>query len=300
MDSLRMYGIVAWGDAATRDWEVWPDRSEEAWGTGTSQNWEEWPEADQEESIPDPRYIEAHDLALEPTSDHGFTMLLLHSCSGGPDDWIPIIHRLDVPFRNEIRFVVPCAPVRRETFDGWTKEQNSWFTYSQDGQHAEDPQELQEQMDRMEAILRKEVEKLPGRDARRLLVGGFSQGVALAVELARRHGRRLGGVICMRGAALSWTQGQLDQTENLSGLRVLAYHGRWDRLCPPEEAGQSYEPLRVKGADLRFIVDETLGHACARGRQQLCGSELEKVSEFLKEVWGEIACETGSASLPSV
>ena len=62
--------------------------------------------------------------------------LLLHSCSGGPDDWIPIIHRLDVPFRNEIRFVVPCAPVRRESFDGWTKEQNSWFTYSEDGQHA--------------------------------------------------------------------------------------------------------------------------------------------------------------------
>ncbi|OLP98831.1 hypothetical protein AK812_SmicGene18677 [Symbiodinium microadriaticum] len=67
-----------------------------------------------------------------------------------------------------------------------------------------------------------------------------------------------------------------------------------------QEAGQSYEPLRGKGADLRFIVHETLGHACARGRQQLCGSELEKVSEFLKEVWGEMASETGSASLPSV
>ena len=33
----------------------------------------------------------------------------------------------------------------------------------------------------------------------------FRQGVALAVELARRHGRRLGGLICMRGAALSWS-----------------------------------------------------------------------------------------------
>ncbi|OLP98825.1 Acyl-protein thioesterase 1-like 1 [Symbiodinium microadriaticum] len=180
----------AWGNGKTRDWEVWPERSEEVqdWDNDMSQNWEEWAEASQE-PIPDPRYIEAHDLALEPTGDHGFTMLLLHSCSGGPDDWIPIIHRLDVPFRNEIRFVVPCAPVRRETFDGWTKEQNSWFTYSEDGQHAEDPQELQEQLDRMEAILGKEVEKLPQKDARRLLVGGFSQGVALAVELGRRHGR---------------------------------------------------------------------------------------------------------------
>ena len=65
--------------------------------------------------------------------------ILLHSCSGGPDDWIPIIHRLNVPFRNEIRFVVPCAPLRRESHNAWKGEMNSWFEYSEDGEHAKAP-----------------------------------------------------------------------------------------------------------------------------------------------------------------
>ena len=47
--------------------------------------------------------------------------------------------------------------------------------------------------------------------------------------------------------------------------QVLAHHGRWDRLCGPESAMESYR-LRLKGAQLRLVVDETLGHACARGR----------------------------------
>jgi len=231
-------------------------------------------------------YIEAHDLTLEPTGEHRYTIVLLHSCSGGPDDWVPIIHRLDVPFRNHIRFVVPCAPVRTETYDGWTKEQNSWFTYSEDGQQAQNPAEFQEQFQRIEAIIGKEVEKLPFRDKERLMVAGFSQGVALAVDVALRgSGPPLGGLICLRGSALSYTQEQLDQCKDQDGMCVFAYHGRWDRLCPPEEAGQSYEPLRVKGADVEFEVDEGLGHACARGRQQLCAREMEKLSEFLVESW---------------
>ena len=64
--------------------------------------------------------------------------ILLHSCSGGPDDWIPIIHRLNVPFRNEIRFAIPCAPLRKESHNLWKGEMNSWFEYGEDGESAED------------------------------------------------------------------------------------------------------------------------------------------------------------------
>ena len=37
------------------------------------------------------------------------------------------------------------------------------------------------------------------------------------------------------GLGVSRTRRQLEQYGDLSGLRVLAYHGRWDRLCTPEE-----------------------------------------------------------------
>ena len=53
-------------------------------------------------------------------------------------------------------------------------------------------------------------------------------------------------------------------------LQVLAHHGRWDRMCPPETALESYQ-RRLAGAQLRWLVDENLGHACARGRWEELG-----------------------------
>ncbi|CAE8668878.1 unnamed protein product, partial [Polarella glacialis] len=129
------------------------------------------------EEVGDPWYIDAHDLVLEPASGkaHSFTLVLLHSCSGGPDDWLPILHRLDVPFRSDIRFVVPCAPMRRESHSSWSGEMNSWFEYAADGQSAKDPEQLAEQRTRLLATLERERSRLPGGDARRIVLGGLSQ-----------------------------------------------------------------------------------------------------------------------------
>ncbi|CAE8655233.1 unnamed protein product, partial [Polarella glacialis] len=87
----------------------------------------------------------------------------------------PILHRLDVPFRSDIRFVVPCAPMRRESHSSWSGEMNSWFEYAADGQSAKDPEQLAEQRTRLLATLERERSRLPGGDARRIVLGGLSQ-----------------------------------------------------------------------------------------------------------------------------
>lgn len=51
---------------------------------------------------------------------------------------MPIIHRLSLPFRNAIRFVVPCAPLRQESHGSWAGEMNSWFEYAEEGDRAKE------------------------------------------------------------------------------------------------------------------------------------------------------------------
>lgn len=109
------------------------------------------------------------------------------------------------------------------------------------------------------------------------MLGGFSQGVALAVEAALARPLAL---LLLRGSAL-------EGDSELPGVEVLAHHGRHDRLCEPTTAWRTYE-RRLKGARLRWVVDETLGHGCARGRQQLCAGELREICGFLRDLWGPL------------
>eukprot|EP00747_Dinoflagellata_sp_TGD_P022459 gnl/TRDRNA2_/TRDRNA2_129127_c0_seq2.p1 gnl/TRDRNA2_/TRDRNA2_129127_c0~~gnl/TRDRNA2_/TRDRNA2_129127_c0_seq2.p1 ORF type:complete len:344 (-),score=53.65 gnl/TRDRNA2_/TRDRNA2_129127_c0_seq2:41-1072(-) len=249
----------------------------------------------------EPWYIDMHDLVLEPARGHCFTLVLLHSCSGGPDDWLPFFHRLDLPFRASIRAVVPCAPIRSEEHYGWCGKQNSWFEY--EGNGVKDLQQLFEQRERILRILQEELLRLPNEDPGRLIIGGLSQGVGLAIDVALHAPFVLGGVLALRGAALGESlndltlpastaeqmpKGRDDSTCKARALEIFAVHGKHDNQCPPSEARTSYEALKSYGARVSFEVEPTLGHACARGRQRLNGPELRRVNEFLRRCWGNL------------
>eukprot|EP00931_Biecheleriopsis_adriatica_P036947 TRINITY_DN21213_c0_g1_i2.p1 TRINITY_DN21213_c0_g1~~TRINITY_DN21213_c0_g1_i2.p1 ORF type:complete len:619 (+),score=138.18 TRINITY_DN21213_c0_g1_i2:229-2085(+) len=289
-DAWQQRGNTSW-DLQADGRSTWNDCENNWEEAGDNSNWESRCADDKADSneVPDPCYIDAHDLVLQPVigDSHRFTMVLLHSCSGGPDDWIPILHRLDLPFRGHVRFVVPCAPVRLEEHPGWTGKMNSWFEYSEDGLDRKHPAQLLEQRERILQLLERERARLPGQDARRLVLAGFSQGVALAADVALHTSNPIGGLLCLRGSVLQ-SSTKDGAPGSIEGLRILAYHGERDRQCPVDEARQSYETLRSCGASLRFVQDASLGHSCARGRQQLCAGELREVNAFLKDVWADL------------
>lgn len=248
-------------------------------------------EEEEDDGAGEPWYIDVHDLVLEPSrsADHRYTLVVLHSCSGGPDDFLPFFHRLDASLRGRVRAVVPCSPVRAETHDGWKKEQNSWFEYddsSPDGNSLKYPSQLLEQRCRVLTLLENERARLPNGDARRLVLWGLSQGAALAVDAALHAPFAVGGVVALRGMAL---RGHLESLPSrpagTPAVKLLAINGAYDGLCPPDVARATYEALAPHGLCVEYVTEPTLGHACARGRQRLHGPELRRVNGFLRRVW---------------
>eukprot|EP00928_Gymnodinium_smaydae_P053616 TRINITY_DN37564_c0_g1_i1.p2 TRINITY_DN37564_c0_g1~~TRINITY_DN37564_c0_g1_i1.p2 ORF type:complete len:280 (-),score=32.60 TRINITY_DN37564_c0_g1_i1:8-847(-) len=275
-----------WGSRSprqTRHWQSYDAAVNSSW------SWESHGDGNDhhESDLPDPWYIDAQDLVLEPagTSKHRYTLVLLHSCSGGPDDWLPYVHRLNLPFRSSIRIVVPCAPVRHESHGHWNGKQNSWFEYSSEGDTAKNADQLAEQRERLLALVHRERERLPDQDGRRLILGGLSQGVALAVDVALRTPFSIGGVLALRGMVL---RDSLSGLGTVNPFELFVYHGERDWQCPVAEAKAGYESLRAHGVSLEFWSDPALGHACARGRQRLCGLELRRVCAFLRRMWSDI------------
>jgi len=248
-----------------------------------------------EEELGEPWYIDAHDLVIEPSdrASHRFTLLVLHSCSGGPDDFMAFFHHLDLPSRSSIRSVVPCSPLRTENHYGWSKEQNSWFEYdndSKDGNSLKDVDQLLEQRRRILAMLERERQRLPDGNAKRIVLLGLSQGAGLAVDVALHAPYVVGGVVALRGMALS-DGGPSSSHGRPSGgpaLEVLAINGARDWLCPPDAARATYEALVPYGVQLHFFTEPTLGHAAARGRQKLNKPELRQVSQFISRVWANL------------
>lgn len=234
-----------------------------------------------------PWYIDAHDMVLEPRApgEHQFTLVVLHSCSGGPDDFTAFFHQLDLPFRSKVRAVVPCAPVRLENHYGWSKEQNSWFEYdndSKDGNEVKHPEQLVEQRLRLLALLERERCRLPDGDARRMVLWGLSQGAGLALDIALHAPFTVGGVIALRGMAL---RDSPPRSKGSPDVEVLAINGARDWLCPPEAARTSYEAHGQRGIKLDFQVEPSLAHSCARGRQKMNKPELVRVNAFLRRIW---------------
>lgn len=264
----------------------------ERYESDIEKNWnEEWLEEYDCSEPGRPWYVDSHELVLEPATpkEHFLTLLVLHSCSGGPDDIINFFHRLNVPFRNNIRVVVPSSPIRWENHYGYGKELNSWYEYdavSEDGNMPKCREQVIQQRERILSLLDRERAKLPDGNSKRIVIWGFSQGAALAVDVALRSSSDVGGVIALRGMALPLAFDELpSRRSDAPFLDVLASNGQRDWLCPPDKAKASYEALQGFGVRLQFESEPYLAHGCARGNQILCKSELCCAELFLKKVW---------------
>lgn len=270
-------------DQQTWDRTVWDDSAD-------GSRWQNQSGTHDDEG--NPWYIDEHNVTIDPVipGSHEFTIVCLHSCSGGPDDFFPFFHRLDVPFRRHIRAVIPCSPVRCESRGDHQITQNSWYEYvceTEDANTVKHKHQLAEQRDRLLKLLEEERRRLPGADGKRLMVWGLSQGAALAVDVALHAGFAVGAVIALRGMALGEDPADLPQCHPDSRtIPVYASNGERDWLCPPEKAKATYEALQPYGLQVFYRIEASLAHGCARGRQRLSRNEMHHVSKFVASIWG--------------
>ncbi|KAJ1533318.1 hypothetical protein HK405_000571, partial [Cladochytrium tenue] len=120
-----------------------------------------------------------------------------------------------------------------------------------------------------------------GIPAKRIVLGGFSQGCATALAASMVLETKLGGIVGLSGYL------PVDK-EALPGLaatpaaatnqwtRVLMGHGTADPVVPYRWGSASAEALRGLGRDVVFRTYRGMAHSA-------CDEELDDVERFLKE-----------------
>lgn len=83
--------------------------------------------------------------------------------------------------------------------------------------------------------------------SKKVFVGGFSQGAAMALYSGLRHKKRLGGVVAMSGYMLRGESLENEASDDNRKLPIFQAHGDFDPIVLPAWATQCRDSLQHAG-----------------------------------------------------
>eukprot|EP01051_Picozoa_sp_SAG22_P019154 SAG22_NODE_3443_length_1708_cov_1.364201_2_plen_241_part_01 len=175
------------------------------------------------------------------------------------------------------RWVLPSAPAQPVTLNGGAS-MPSWYDLHGLGDRAAEPCEgIDESSRTVSALVAAEAARYTDAPPR-VVLGGFSQGGALALHTAVNGGGPYAGVLCMSGYLPKPAAATLEHPDVRAKLPVLLCHGEADEMVRPEWASATAARMLEIGhesCELQWFAD--LGHSANE-------EELAAVAAWLRMV----------------
>lgn len=200
------------------------------------------------------------------------SVIWLHGLGADGHDFEAIVPELKVPEDLPLRFVFPHAPVRPVTVNGGMSMRAWYDILSLDSAGRADEEGVRESSALLDALIRREQER--GMDASQIVIAGFSQGGAIAINVALHSGVRLAGLMAL--SAYVPLPGELDNSVGDRDLPVFMAHGSFDPMLPMQWGRSSADKLIAAG----FKVDwheYPMAHA-------VCIEEINDIRTWLLSV----------------
>jgi phospholipase/carboxylesterase len=183
-----------------------------------------------------------------PDGPTPLTAILLHGFGAPGDDLVGLAPYL----KTRARFVFPAAPIELDAMYG---EGRAWWPLdlmkldaqlrSAKRDFSEVPEGLAEARAKISAL----VDEV-GRDGK-VVLGGFSQGAMLALDVALHRDAKLAGIVLLSGTLIAdseWTP----LLPRLAGVPIFMSHGRHDPLLPFSIAESLRDRLTAAGAAVEW------------------------------------------------
>jgi phospholipase/carboxylesterase len=169
------------------------------------------------------------------------------------------------------RFVFPHAPVQAVTINSG-HVMPAWYDVYGDGRH--DADGIRASQGRIEALIARERER--GVVTRRIVLAGFSQGGAIALQTGLRHPERLAGILALSTyLPLAETVAAEAHPTNRE-VPIFMAHGAEDPVIPLQRAAISRDQLRKLGYQVEWH-EYPMPHA-------VCPEEIADVGAWLGRV----------------
>jgi phospholipase/carboxylesterase len=202
------------------------------------------------------------------------TILIMHGLGADGRDFVPIAEQLDLRSIGPVRFLFPAAPVMPVTINGGYAMPAWYDILGADLVQREDEKGLRESTAAIESVLANE--KARGMPANRIVVGGFSQGCAMALMVGLRHAEALGGIIGLSGYLPLAAKAAAEAHPSNHGTPIFLAHGEHDGVVRLPRAEASRQALGALG----YAVD---WHTYPM-EHSVCPQEIADLTLWLRRV----------------
>ncbi|HEX3474469.1 MAG TPA: hypothetical protein VHT91_05475 [Kofleriaceae bacterium] len=213
--------------------------------------------------------------------DARLTCVLLHGFGASGDDLVSLAGEIDAP----VRLVFPAAPLE---ISGLYGDARAWWLLDlarlEDAMRRGVPRDVRDEVPDGLPAARDHVIRLLDQLAARfeiaddqLVLGGFSQGAMVSLDVALHRARPPAGLILMSGTLLAEGEWQ-PRMASLAGVPVMLSHGRHDALLPYHVAELLRDRLTEAGAAVDWQPFAG-GHEIPRAPIDAANRLLRKLTE---------------------
>jgi phospholipase/carboxylesterase len=197
--------------------------------------------------------LKAHVVDAVPNTPVERVVVLLHGFGAPGDDLLSLATAL--PKTKGTRYVFPEAPI--DMGDGrawWIIDWHERSRYEArgdiEGYVALVPKGLAEASQKLSAML-EHIEQSWGVPPERLVLGGFSQGAMLTLDVAAQRTKKPAALLLLSGS-LTGTTRWLPKAGSLKGVPIFVSHGKSDPVLPYAVAERLRDELKHAGAKVEW------------------------------------------------
>ncbi len=213
-------------------------------------------------------------VEIETAPQPDAAVLFLHGLGDDGHGWSDVVPALKLPGALRVRFVFPHAPEMPVTLNGGV-EMPAWYDlYDADFHLRADLAGVRASHARIERMIARERER--GIASRRIVLGGFSQGGAMALYTALRHPVRLAGVAALSAYLVDAGAVREEASWANRDLPVFMAHGSEDEVVPCAWGEESRHVLAAGGWSVEW-------HRYAM-QHSAVAEEIEALGRFVARV----------------
>ncbi len=208
-------------------------------------------------------------IEVETGTSPSASVIWLHGLGADGHDFEPIVPELRLPGSLPLRFVFPHAPVRPVTINGGMAMRAWYDIVSLDRGGPVDAAGISESSAALEALIHREEQR--GIPSERIVVAGFSQGGAIAINTVLGSTKKLAGLMGLSTWLALPDALQRDAIE--TSIPVFMAHGQFDPMIPMQYGRASADALVEAGFAVEWH-DYPMAHA-------VCAQEIEDIRTWL-------------------
>ncbi|MBA4108508.1 MAG: carboxylesterase [Leptothrix sp. (in: Bacteria)] len=213
-------------------------------------------------------------IEIETGDQPTASIIVLHGLGADGNDFVPVAEELNLDVVGPVRFVFPHAPTRPVTINGGHVMRAWYDIMGTELTRREDEQGLRESQATVEALIARE--KSRGVPASRIVVMGFSQGCAMALQTGLRHEERLAGIVGLSGYLPLAAQTAAERHSGNHEVPIFMAHGSHDSVVPFDRGTASRDLLQSLGYQIEWH-EYPMPHS-------VCAQEIADLNRWLLRV----------------